>query len=79
MASSTGEGVEQSCMWILAQPFLLPATFAKNYTVRNVTHIVNRDNPVATAEEEKGCLLFFTPICQRRNIRECFLPDPSVQ
>lgn len=66
-------------MWILAQPFLLLAMFAKNYTGKNVTHLVNKDKPVAIAEEKKSCLLFFASICQHRNIRECFLPALSIQ
>lgn len=39
-------------MWILDQPFLPPAMFAKNYTSQNASHLVNKDNPVAIAEEK---------------------------
>jgi len=66
-------------MWILAHPFLLPATFAKNYTGEKVSHLVNMDNPIATAEEKRSCLLLFASICHHRNIRECFLPPSSIQ
>lgn len=78
LASWAWEGVEPCCIWILAQHLLRPATFAKNYTGENVTCRVNKDNPVTIAEERKGCLILFACICQCRNIRECFLPVPSI-
>lgn len=72
LTSWTWEGLGQCCMWILDQPFLPPAMFAKNYTSQNASHFVNKDNPVAIAEEKKSRVLFFASIWQQRNIRKWF-------
>lgn len=43
---------------------------AKNYTGKNVTHLVNKNNPVAITKDKKSRFIFFVSICQQRNSKE---------
>lgn len=41
--------------------------FAKNYTGKNVSHLVNKDNSIVIAEDKKSSSIFFVSIWQQRN------------